>query len=153
MWTTKPEFLSPLVDHLPKKSGVPGPATLLTSDVVTPAVVTGTSETTIVTHNGALTLITLRCRLRDIPVGAARAAFKVDHTEYPAGSFIVRGNAARVRKEVESLGLRAAAVATAPTVETVDVDLPRLAIYSTWASTEKVVGSGSPSIAGRLRST
>jgi hypothetical protein len=113
-------------------------ATLLMSDVVTPPVMTGTGETTIVTHTGALNLITLRYRLKEIPVRAARVAFKVGDTEYPAGSFIISGNAARVRKEVESLGLTAAAVANAPTVETVDVDLPRLAIYTTWANTEKV---------------
>jgi hypothetical protein len=28
-WTTKPEFMSPLVDHLPKKSGVPTPKDIL----------------------------------------------------------------------------------------------------------------------------
>src|SRR5437868_14343240 len=28
-WTTRPEFLSPLVDHLPKVSGVPSPKDIL----------------------------------------------------------------------------------------------------------------------------
>src|SRR5512137_1661735 len=28
-WTTKPEFLSPLVDHLPKAAGVPSPRDVL----------------------------------------------------------------------------------------------------------------------------
>jgi hypothetical protein len=28
-WTTKPEFLSPLVDHLPASSGVPSPKDVL----------------------------------------------------------------------------------------------------------------------------
>jgi hypothetical protein len=28
-WTTKPEFMSPLVDHLPKSSGVPSPKDVL----------------------------------------------------------------------------------------------------------------------------
>ena len=28
-WTTKPEFISPLVDHLPKVSGVPSPKDVL----------------------------------------------------------------------------------------------------------------------------
>lgn len=28
-WTTKPEFMSPLIDHLPKKSGVPTPKDIL----------------------------------------------------------------------------------------------------------------------------
>src|SRR6266404_6036219 len=28
-WTTKPEFMSPLVDHLPKSNGVPSPKDML----------------------------------------------------------------------------------------------------------------------------
>src|SRR5438105_3380636 len=28
-WTTKPEFMSPLVDHLPKSNGVPSPKDVL----------------------------------------------------------------------------------------------------------------------------
>jgi hypothetical protein len=113
-------------------------ATLLTADVVTPGVTTGTGATTLVTHNGALGLVTLRYRLKDLPVRAARASFKVGEAEFPAGTFIVTGNGDRVRKEVDALGLVATLVNTAPSVETIDVDLPRLAIYSTWSNTEKV---------------
>ena len=35
-WTTKPEFLSPLVDHLPAKSGVPSPREVLGHDIGAP---------------------------------------------------------------------------------------------------------------------
>ena len=35
-WTTKPEFLSPLVDHLPAKSGVPSPRAVLGHDIGAP---------------------------------------------------------------------------------------------------------------------
>jgi hypothetical protein len=114
------------------------PATLLTADVTTTGRLSGAGDTTIVRHDGALNLITLRYRLRDLPVRAASAAFKVGDTEYPAGSFVISGNAVRVRKEVESLGLVGAAVSVAPEVETVDVDLPRLAMFTTWSNTEKV---------------
>jgi hypothetical protein len=31
-WTTKPEFLSPLVDHLPKVAGVPSPIPAVLTD-------------------------------------------------------------------------------------------------------------------------
>jgi hypothetical protein len=114
------------------------PATLLTSDVTTAGRITGTGATTIVRHNGALNLITLRYRLKDVSTRAATAAFKIGDAEYPAGSFVITGNADRVRKEVESLGLQATLADAVPSVETTDVDLPRIAIYTTWSNTEKV---------------
>ena len=114
------------------------PATLLTTDVVTPGRISGSGNTTIVRHNGALNLITLRYRLKDVPVRAARASFKIAETEFPAGSFIITGNADRVRTEVGALGLVATMTTDTPAVGTVEVDLPRLAIYSTWSNTEKV---------------
>jgi hypothetical protein len=99
---------------------------------------TGNAPVTAVMHNGALGLITLRYRLKDIPVRAAKAAFKAGTVDYPTGSFIVEGHGDRVRKEVEALGLTAATLAAKPSVDTVDVDLPRIAVYSTWSNTEKV---------------
>jgi hypothetical protein len=68
----------------------------------------------------------------------AKASFKVGDAEFPAGSLIIESASDRVKKEVESLGLTATAVASAPTVATANVDLPRIAMYTTWANTEKV---------------
>jgi hypothetical protein len=120
------------------RSILEAPAAMLTNDVTTAGTVTGSGATTIVRHNGALNLITLRYRLKDLPVRAASAAFRVANVDYPAGSLIISGNTDRVRKELESLGLQAAMVDTALNVATVDVDLPRLAIFTTWSNTEKV---------------
>jgi hypothetical protein len=115
------------------------PAELLSADVVSRGQIDGAGGSTfVIRHNGALNLITLRYRLKDLPVKAARTAFKVGDTDYPAGSFIIAGNAERVRKEIASLGLVGAVTATAPTVETVDVDVPRIAVFTTWSNTEKV---------------
>jgi hypothetical protein len=113
-------------------------STLLTTDATTAGAVTGTGPITVVRHDGALNLITLRYRLKDVAIKGAKASFKVGETEYPAGSLIIESAAERVKKEVESLGLVATEVATAPSVETVNVDLPRIAMYTTWANTEKV---------------
>ncbi len=57
--------------------------------------------------------------------------------EFPAGSLLVPSSD-RARSEIEKLGLVASALPTAPDVETVDVDLPRVAIFTTWSNTEKV---------------
>ncbi len=120
------------------KSILDAPAALLTADVVTAGTTTGTGAVTIIKHNGALNLITLRHRLKDVPMKGARASFKVGDVEFPAGSLIVESAGDRVRKEIASLGLVATAVASAPSVETVNLDLPRIAMYTTWSNTEKV---------------
>src|SRR5579884_1779624 len=43
-WTTKPEFMSPLVDHLPKVSGIPSPKDVLGYYVGTPKKLTHTAD-------------------------------------------------------------------------------------------------------------
>ena len=43
-WTTKPEFLSPLVDHLPLKSGVPTPREVLGYFIGEPKKLTYTAD-------------------------------------------------------------------------------------------------------------
>ena len=90
-----------------------------------------------VRHNGSLNLITLRYRLKDVAVKAATASFKVGEEEFPAGSFLLPASD-RARQAIESLGLSAAALPAMPDVATTEVDLPRIAMYTTWANTEKV---------------
>ena len=43
-WTTKPEFMSPLVDHLPKKPGVPTPKDILGYHIGAPKKLTYTAD-------------------------------------------------------------------------------------------------------------
>ncbi|MGH9839538.1 MAG: M14 family zinc carboxypeptidase, partial [Blastocatellia bacterium] len=43
-WTTKPEFISPLVDHLPKVAGVPSPKDVLGYHIGTPQKLTRTAD-------------------------------------------------------------------------------------------------------------
>ncbi len=129
------------VKTIDDKAILDAPSQLLNADVETRGKVTGTGDVYVVSHNGSLNLITLRFRLKDLPFKAARSVLKSDTVEFPAGSLIVAApgtQGARVRKEIESLGLVATAMATAPTGETVEADLPRVAIYTTWANTEKV---------------
>ena len=121
------------------------PASLLKEDVSTVGVLadhTGAigsnNPTYVVKHNGSLNLLPLRYRLKDVAIKAASAAFKAGDTDFPAGSLLIPGSD-RARKEIEALGLAAMAFQSAPAgVQTVDVDLPRIAMYTTWSNTEKV---------------
>ena len=96
-----------------------------------------------IAHYGSNNMITLRYRLKDLKVQAAEQSFKEGNTEFPSGSFIVaatQGNdsGARVKAAVEALGLTAAALAKTPDVPMHELDLPRLAVYSTWGNTQEV---------------
>jgi hypothetical protein len=113
------------------------PAVLLSEDARTSGTIAGSGSTLAVKQNGALGLTTLRYRLKDVPVRAAKATFKASGEDYPAGSLLVPSSD-RARQEIERLGLVATTLPSPPEVETIDVDLPRLAIFTTWASTEKV---------------
>src|SRR5262249_798378 len=98
----------------------------------------GSGSTIAVAHYGSNNMITLRYRLKDLRVQAAEKEFKQGETTFPAGSFLISGDAARIRSEVEKLGLTSVALAARPNVPLRDVDLPRLAVYSTWGNTQEV---------------
>jgi hypothetical protein len=92
-----------------------------------------------VIDNGAAAMITLRYRLKEVPVRIAEQQFKsADQTVTP-GSFIVPGDAyGKLKSAVQPLGLTTIALPSAPKVPVHDADLPKLAIYSTWGSTQDV---------------
>jgi hypothetical protein len=90
-----------------------------------------------VLHNGANSLATLRYRLKDLQFEAIERPFKAGDTELAAGSLLV-SSGPRVKGEIERLGLQAVALAEAPNVPKHLVDLPRLAVFSTWGSTQDV---------------
>ncbi len=92
-----------------------------------------------VVDNGSVNMVTLRYRLKDVPVRVAEQPFKSGNQNIPAGSFIIAGSAyEKLKSAVEPLGLTAVALASAPNVPMHDADLPRLAMYSTWGSTQDV---------------
>ncbi len=112
--------------------------TPLTADVKLAGTVSGSGSLFAVAHYGSNNMITLRYRLKDLKVQAAEKEFKQGGVTFPAGSFLVSGDAAKVRQAVEALGLTAVGLSSAPEVPMHDLDLPRLAVYSTWGSTQDV---------------
>jgi Zinc carboxypeptidase len=100
--------------------------------------VTGSGSVFAVAHLGSNNMITLRYRLKNLKVQAAEKEFKQGATTFPAGSFIVSGDAGSIRSAIESLGLAALALPAAPAIPMHDLDLPRLAVYSTWGGTQDV---------------
>jgi hypothetical protein len=95
-----------------------------------------------VAHHGSNSMITLRGRLAGIRIKIAESASKAGETVIPAGSFIIAGavpsDLQRTRKAVIDLGLQATALQSEPDVRMHDADFPRMAVYSTWGSTQDV---------------
>ncbi len=92
-----------------------------------------------VIDNGAAEMVTLRWHLKDVAVKIAEQPFKSGGQNVPAGSFIVPANAAdKLKSAIQPLGLTAVALNAAPGVPMHDANLPRVAIYSTWGSTQDV---------------
>ena len=112
--------------------------TPVASDLKLAGTVTGAGSLFAVAHYGSNNMVTLRVRLKDLKVQAAEKEFKQGDVTFPAGSFIISGEAARVRPAVEALGLTAVGLASAPQVPMHDLDLPRVAVFSTWGSTQDV---------------
>jgi hypothetical protein len=109
------------------------------TDVKLAGSVDGTGSHFLIAHYGSNNMIALRYRLKDMKVLAIEREFKTRQGQtFPAGSFLVTGDATRIRAAVESLGLTAAALQADADVPTHDLDLPRVAVYSTWGSTQDV---------------
>lgn len=99
--------------------------------------VTGSGSFYAVIDNGSNNLVTFRHHLKDVAMRAVEQSFKSGDKEIPPGSFIV-ASSDRAKTAIESLGLTAVALNAAPSVPMHKVDLPRLAVYSTWGSTQEV---------------
>jgi hypothetical protein len=99
--------------------------------------VKGSGPVIAVLHNGANSLVTLRFHLKDVKFEAIEKSVKVGDTELPAGSFLLESSP-RVKQEIEKLGLQAVAMAQAPDVPKHLVEVPRVAMFSTWGSTQDV---------------
>ncbi|HET9389557.1 MAG TPA: M14 family zinc carboxypeptidase [Steroidobacteraceae bacterium] len=88
---------------------------------------------------GSPNLALLRYRLKGVPISIAEQSFQSAGRTVPGGSFLFEGKAyERLKPQVESLGLRALALDSRPDVPSHPAALPRIAIYSTWGSTQNV---------------
>ena len=112
----------------------------VTKPVAYPGDVEGDGPVYLLKDTGQEALLSARFRLKEVGVDAAEKSFKTGDTEYPAGSWIIDGGASGVRgklSEVASeLGLDFVSTASVPDVPRHPLDLPRLAVYHNWMSTQ-----------------
>lgn len=102
---------------------------------------TGTGRYVAVANFGANNMATLRFKFSKVKTLANEKATTIGGTAIPAGSlwFDTQGNdGTAIKAGVESLGLTAVSTDALPSVATHEVDLPRLAVFSTWGNTQEV---------------
>jgi hypothetical protein len=99
--------------------------------------ITGTGRTIIVDHTTDNALVTMRFKLHDVAMKAAEAEFTAGGRSFRAGAFIIENaDAAKVGAVLTELGLTGVAVATAPTVASHNLDLPRIGYVHAWQNTQ-----------------
>ena len=99
--------------------------------------VKGSGAWTAVLHNGSNSIPTLRYHLKDLTYDTLTQPYKAGDVELPAGSLLLPSSA-RVKGEIEKLGLQAVALSDMSKVEKRPAKLPRLAMYTTWGNTQDV---------------
>ena len=88
---------------------------------------------------GSINLATLRNRLRGVSIQIAEQSFTSNNRTIPAGSFIIETGAyQKLKAAVIPLGLTAIALPDKPSIRMHEAATPRVAIYSTWGSTQNV---------------
>ncbi|MEP6691510.1 MAG: hypothetical protein ABJD07_10155, partial [Gemmatimonadaceae bacterium] len=102
-----------------------------------PGGIVGAGSLFAINHNADNALATLRYRFKSADIQAAEEPFEAAGQKFNRGSFLVRGIAAGdLDKATKELGLKAYALAAAPTVQVHPTRAARVAIVHTWISTQ-----------------
>jgi len=99
--------------------------------------VSGTGSLYAINHNADNALITLRYKLKNADIQVAEEPFADGETRFNRGTFIVKGiSQGDLDKAAGELGLKAYALAAAPSIKTHPARAARVAILHQWANTQ-----------------
>ena len=111
--------------------------TPLTVDATAPGGIEGNGNTIVVEHTTDNNLMKFRFAHAAIKMQAAEEDFEAGGRAFRAGAFIVSGaDRAAIEPTLKALGLSAWAVASAPSVKTHDLDVPRIGYVHAWQRTQ-----------------
>ena len=103
------------------------------------AAISGKGRYLIVNHQAQNEFGPFRFALGTTAVSAATVSFKLGKASFNAGSMIIdtaSGDRETIEALLEKHGLAATATRKKPTVDQHDLDLPRIAVYQSWGSTQ-----------------
>jgi len=113
------------------------PMDRIKGDVKAASGVSGTGSLYAINHNADNALITLRYKLKNADIQVAEEPFADGETRFNRGTFIVKGiSQGDLDKAAGELGLKAYALAAAPSIKTHAARAARVAILHQWANTQ-----------------
>lgn len=112
------------------------PMRLLTSDAVVSGATTGSGAALIVKNLGDWRSAALPWKVDGAKVLVADSAFTADGVTYPAGTFFIQKDDAKVRDALRVLGANAVATTAAAPAREHAITLPRIALMHTWTETQ-----------------
>ena len=111
--------------------------TMLTSEAKAAGGVEGTGPVLVVEHTADNTLATFRFKNADVKMMAAEDDFELGGHKFSAGSIVIpNADRAKLEPMLKDLGLSAWAAASAPSVKTHDLDVPRIGYVHSWTRTQ-----------------
>jgi hypothetical protein len=111
--------------------------TMLNANAKAPGGIEGTGPVLIVEHTADNNLVTFRFKNKDVKMEAAEEDFEAGGHKFRAGSIVVtNADHVMLESQLKDLGLSAWAVASAPSVKTHDLDVPRIGYVHSWTRTQ-----------------
>jgi hypothetical protein len=111
--------------------------TLVSSTVTAPGGIDGTGNVVVVDNGADNNLAKFRFQFASVPMQAAEEDFQAGGRQFRAGAFIIaNADRAKIEPALKELGLSGYAMASAPTVKSHDLDVPRIGYVHSWARTQ-----------------
>ncbi len=120
------------------KSLLTQPMKAVSGHVIAPGgVVAGTGNVIVVEHTGDNNVVTFRYKLPSVKMAAAEDDFDAGGHHFRAGAIVIENaNRAQIEPQLKALGLSGWAMASAPSVKTHDLDIPRILYLHSWSRTQ-----------------
>jgi hypothetical protein len=118
------------------KSVLDQPMSMIGAPVKVPGRIEGSGTTLVIDHTTDNALMGFRFKNRDVKMLAAEDDFELNGHKFRAGAFIVPNATDALRASVNDYGLSAWAVASAPSVKTHEMQIPRIGYIHAWQRTQ-----------------
>jgi hypothetical protein len=134
---TMPYMRNVKVTNVSDKGILDQAMTMLTADAKAPGGIEGSGGTLVVEHTSDNNLAAFRYRNKDVRMLAAEEDFDLNGHKLRAGAFIIpNADRAKLEPMIRDLGLSAWAVASAPSVKTHEMKIPRVGYVHSWSRTQ-----------------
>jgi hypothetical protein len=126
-----------VIKPIKDKSVLDQPMTLLTADAKAPGGIEGTGPVLVVEHTTDNNLMKFRFQNASVKMQAAEEDFELGGKKFRAGAFVIpNADRATLEPMLKELGLSAWAVASAPSVRSHELDVPRIGYVHSWSRTQ-----------------